>query len=221
MVSPHVSSNTLMLFRLFAFCFNLAVFLLDFCLVDKHPETYLYYFTHLAWLGLIVYNGTCLLMYFALRNGVDLAKSHSVKSLHHFHFVIQICNHIFIPSIYWTVIYNEAKKYQDLTSPLPCFTNITKHAMTLVFMLIELSLCTMPIYLSHWWPPVLIAISYTCYENLIGATKGVFVYYFVDPNYPNYIAIQITVIFFTLPIFGIAFALTRFRDFVRKRMGIR
>ncbi|KAJ3410249.1 hypothetical protein HDV05_003996 [Chytridiales sp. JEL 0842] len=165
--SPHLTPKSLLLFRSLAAIYCLAVLILNLAIgpLPAPVETYLAYFTHLNYLGLIIYfTVSSINTYFYLKANCDPSfsqKQHKVFTwMQWMLYVLPGVNHYIIPLLFWLLLSGPLLRDPGSKSGWEWFNNLNMHLGDGVLMLAELFLGRTPILYTYWFSYLGVSVLY-------------------------------------------------------------
>ncbi|KAJ3109368.1 hypothetical protein HDU96_007233 [Phlyctochytrium bullatum] len=168
--SHHLSPEGLRIYRSCVSLYILVITFVNFFYERdaRGKQTYLAFFTNLSWLGLVLYFFTATYnVHVYIRSGYDADRLNGRHPFLRWFFwnvyVLPAVFHYIIPVVYWALLTSELMKNPTFYN---YFINLNVHALTGVFMAIEIVLSRVPLFYSQWILPIGGAILFVCYSQL-------------------------------------------------------
>jgi hypothetical protein len=216
--SPHVSSLTLLIFRIIILFISFVAFIIEYALrpIDD-LLLILIYLTSLAWLAVMSFFSISIYLTHTYIKNPKHQPSKFTKLVVSNLYISQLTFQPLIVLIYYIFLYSLD---EAVDIPIEITTNIIKHGMLCLFMYTDLALNNVEIRLSQWWFPVVDGAMYLGWGLLQQVIwPDHLAYPFFDlalPSSPFFIL----GIFTTMSLFFyVVFGLSALRDSLRRRFS--
>ncbi|TPX70363.1 hypothetical protein SpCBS45565_g01843 [Spizellomyces sp. 'palustris'] len=157
-----VSIRTLLWWRLGAAFWT--VFIIPWSLARGEAQTYLFYFTHLTWVGLGVWFLVSAFQTWRFKRdgsmNAFLKQSKFTQWVTWNLYVLPATFHWIVPIVYWALLSGSLIR---TGKAIDWWTNVNVHALDFVFIMVEFYLNRVPMYYSQWPPVVGTGLAYLGY----------------------------------------------------------
>ncbi|KAL1916914.1 uncharacterized protein VTP21DRAFT_5111 [Calcarisporiella thermophila] len=220
-VRPYV----LLITRTLSLSYALATFIGRFILLQNRLYSYIFYFTNLSYIGLLLYFMIAFILSVMYIRGSELQFLRGVWGL-----IVWIIYelfatfHLLVPIVFWAILFPAAfEEARDAKiSPGYTWSTISVHALDLILLIPEVVLNRIPIAVAHMIFVVIILLLYMFETWIVHAQTGKWVYPFLNWDPPGRAAgYYLGVLVLTLLIFLVQYAVYRLKEWTARRIDSR